>query len=137
METKICSKCKEEKEVCEFNKRNNSKDTLQSWCKICLTEYKKKYYRDNFENSQNYHKKYYKKNVDKITERTKKYREDNREIINEKAKQFYHKNKEAINEKRKQVTVCECGKKYRVDVIARHMKSQKHIKFLEQNNSQS
>jgi len=51
--------------VCEFNKRNNSKDTLQSWCKICLTEYRKKYYRDNFENSKNYHKKYYEKNIDK------------------------------------------------------------------------
>ena len=68
METKICSKCKEEKEVCEFNKRNNSKDTLQSWCKICLTEYRKKYKEDNKEKIKNYHKKYYEKNVDKIIE---------------------------------------------------------------------
>ena len=101
MLTKICSKCTVEKEVCEFNKRNNSKDTLQSWCKICLTEYRKKYYRDNFENSKNYHKKYYEKNIDKITENTKKYREDNKEKIKNYHKDYYINNDDRINERNK------------------------------------
>jgi hypothetical protein len=41
MEKKICSKCKEEKELCEFNKKSVSNKGVQyykSWCKICQSE---------------------------------------------------------------------------------------------------
>lgn len=33
---KVCTKCNIEKESTEFHKRSGSKDSLQSWCKICL-----------------------------------------------------------------------------------------------------
>ena len=33
MEKKVCSKCYEEKEVCEFGKKLTNKDGLQSRCK--------------------------------------------------------------------------------------------------------
>lgn len=36
METKVCSKCGEEKEVGEFFKRNASKDGLTPRCKLCI-----------------------------------------------------------------------------------------------------
>ena len=35
METKVCSKCKVEKQVCEFYKDKQKKDGLTSTCKIC------------------------------------------------------------------------------------------------------
>ena len=37
--TKVCSKCKVEKEVSEFSKSSNTNDLLQSYCKICMNEY--------------------------------------------------------------------------------------------------
>jgi len=43
VETKICSKCKEEKEICEFNKDKTRKDGFENKCKEC----KKKYYEVN------------------------------------------------------------------------------------------
>ena len=41
---KVCSKCKENKSLDEFNKH---KYGLTAWCKICVRERSKKYYNDN------------------------------------------------------------------------------------------
>ena len=41
MEKKVCSKCKEEKELCEFQKRKDSNDGLRSECKSCIKFYHK------------------------------------------------------------------------------------------------
>lgn len=38
MEKKVCSKCKEEKELSEYNKGRNR-------CKLCIKEYNKEYYK--------------------------------------------------------------------------------------------
>jgi 5-methylcytosine-specific restriction endonuclease McrA len=43
MGTKICSRCKKEKDFNEFPKNNRTKSGLQSWCKSCYREYKKEY----------------------------------------------------------------------------------------------
>jgi hypothetical protein len=54
METKICSKCKEEKDVCEFGNRSNSKDGKSSNCKKChnlrSADYQKRNYKECLEN---------------------------------------------------------------------------------------
>lgn len=42
METKICSKCKEEKLLIEFHKDKYTKDGYYNWCKICVRKYKSK-----------------------------------------------------------------------------------------------
>jgi hypothetical protein len=49
METKICSKCKEEKGVCEFGVNNSSKDNLRSSCKQCRKIEGKVYRKNNIE----------------------------------------------------------------------------------------
>lgn len=41
---KSCSKCKEYKPLCDFHKRNNSKDGRRSHCKVCILEYRKYQY---------------------------------------------------------------------------------------------
>jgi len=41
---KICTKCKEEKELINFSKRKDSKDGYKNQCKICFGIIKKKYY---------------------------------------------------------------------------------------------
>ena len=46
METKICTKCKKELPICEFNWRDKSKGTRRSECKYCHTTYMKQIYED-------------------------------------------------------------------------------------------
>jgi hypothetical protein len=76
MERKVCSKCKEEKEVCEFNKDKSRKDGLRSECKSCqkkqrsLTYYLTDEIKERHRERQ---KKYYYNNIDKIQGRQKNY----------------------------------------------------------------
>jgi thiol-disulfide isomerase/thioredoxin len=112
MLTKICSKCNVEKEVCEFNKRNNSKDTLQSWCVSCDKIYKKEYYEKNVgkikENRKNRYinnidkvKEYNENNKEKIIVERQKYYENNKEYFIKKSTEYYNNNTEKIKEQRK------------------------------------
>lgn len=64
MEKKICSKCKEDKEVCEFNKDKNKKDGLSTICREC-----KKISNENYRSN----------NSVKYKEIQKKYRDSNKE----------------------------------------------------------
>jgi hypothetical protein len=73
METKVCSKCKEEKKFCEYSKDKTRKDGLYLNCKECE---KKRF------------KIYREKNVEKLR---KKYREDKQKNPNY-IKEWYQKN---------------------------------------------
>lgn len=105
METKKCSKCGIEKNVCEFHKSKNTKSGYKTICKECrkLVEkpYNEKYRKKNRENiklkndlwlknnpdyMKKYHKEYNLKNREKITQRLKKWREKNREKYLEQLK---------------------------------------------------
>ena len=79
MEKKVCSKCKEEKEVCEFQKSSNRKDGLKSNCKVCTKTSNIKYLsRPGIkERNREQQKKYYYNNIDKTRERRRNY-ENNR-----------------------------------------------------------
>ena len=86
MEKKICSKCKIEKDVVDFNKRKNRKSKYTSQCKLCICENGKKY-RDN--------------NLDLIKSRRKIYYDNNSEDLNKKVREWYEKNSErALQQKR-------------------------------------
>jgi hypothetical protein len=94
MEKKVCSKCKEEKEVCEFGKRKDSKDGLSRECKSCINGYFKKYSQSS--NTKEYKKKYRETNKEKKKESDKKYREENKEKINQKLREWRKSNKEKL-----------------------------------------
>jgi hypothetical protein len=108
METKICTKCKEEKLLCEFGKHPQTRDKLQCRCKKCRSEEKKEHYRKNKSKINKKSKNYYKHNREALLEYQKEYREKNKKILSEKAKErylkspekFYLRNKE-YNEKNK------------------------------------
>lgn len=61
-ETKICSKCGNEKLLVEFSKRKDSKDGYNNQCKLCLSEKRKEWWGNNQEKSENYRKEFRKKN---------------------------------------------------------------------------
>lgn len=76
MEKKICSKCKIEKDVCEFYKSTRNLTSYRTQCKKCMNKY-------SFD--------YKIKNSKKISEKSKQFRLDNPEINKEKCK-IYKKN---------------------------------------------
>ena len=76
---KRCCRCKEEKDLKEFNNDKSAKDGLQYVCRICQNQCQKQYYQRNRENSK---------------ERMKQYQQRNREKINQNKKQRYHRNPE-------------------------------------------
>lgn len=82
MTTKICTKCKKEKEIKEFCKNSQAKDNLSCYCKNCMSE-RIKIWRDN--------------NKDKI----KIYRDNNKEKQKQYRKKYCDKNKEKANNRSK------------------------------------
>jgi len=72
-------------------------------------------------------KEYREQNKEKI----KEYYEDNKEHISERKKEWYQANKEKIEGSRKQKIVCECGSEVTKTNLSRHLKSKKHIAWVE------
>jgi hypothetical protein len=76
------------------------------------------------------HLKEYKK------EYSKEYqsRPEVKEHIKEHKKEYHHKNKDKIKKRKTKKETCECGSIVNHSDIARHRKSQKHIKYMESLN---
>lgn len=58
--TKICTKCKIEKDTFDFYKIKAYKDGYCTWCKDCKIKYNKKYRQNNKEKIKEYRGNYYK-----------------------------------------------------------------------------
>jgi hypothetical protein len=85
------------------------------------------YRKDNKEKN----KIYYKKNKEILIKYQKKYNEDNKDDIIKKKKKYYYDNKEKIKEKYNVRHICVCGSNIRCGEKARHLKSKKHMKYIE------
>lgn len=46
-DTKVCSKCKEEKPLSEFHFKNKEKGKRNAYCRVCTTKYSREHYRRN------------------------------------------------------------------------------------------
>lgn len=109
MDTKICSKCEEEKEISEFYKDKENIDGLRGPCKKCWLKNCKKWTINNLERDKlnkkiwkernpSYGRKYYKSNKDQILKKCKEYRINNIEKVKEAHKRYYHKHKKEFLE---------------------------------------
>ena len=65
MNTKVCSKCKVDKNLSDYYKNKSKKDGLCELCKSCLSAIQKEYYQNNREAVIQRTKKYAAKNRDK------------------------------------------------------------------------
>jgi len=74
LEVKTCTKCGKTKHGDEIS-------VNQSWCKMCVVEYNKKYREENKEMNAEHQKKYREENKEMLAERQKKYYEENKEVI--------------------------------------------------------
>jgi len=83
METKVCSKCKEEKKNCEFGNSKSSDDGLLYCCKKCNNERSKIYRNENYQKTLEQHRKWTAKNPEWVYNRYKKWREGNPDKVKE------------------------------------------------------
>jgi len=111
METKICSKCKEEKDVCDFGLQSSNKDNLKSSCKECRKiegkiyrklnpEKRKETIKNWYNKNPNYNKEYYSSNFVEINKKNKEWYYLNIEKHKENSKKWDELNKEKIKEYR-------------------------------------
>jgi hypothetical protein len=91
MEKKVCTKCKEEKELSEFNKG-------RSECRLCSKEYKKEYYENSKDKIKKGKKEYRENNKDKIKEYDKEYKQNNKDKLKEYDKEYKQNNKDKVKE---------------------------------------
>ena len=98
---KKCTGCGEVKGLECFSKNKNTRDGLQSWCKVCKKgyarkwrnenkEYLKDYYQENKEHLKECNRKYHQENKEYRKECNRKYRQENKEYF----KDYYQENKE-------------------------------------------
>jgi hypothetical protein len=91
-----------------------------------MNEYTKQYQIDNADKIKEYTKQYQIDNADKIKEYNKEYRKENSDKLKEKSKQYRADNDEKLNGKHN----CKCGSIYSNQNELRHMKTKKHINYL-------
>jgi hypothetical protein len=110
MATKVCRKCKKEKDLCDFNKSKERKDGHKIYCKECTRADRRVYRLNHLEKEreqsriharENKNKRYLYavKNKDKTDGYKRKYIENNPQKRKEQCKKYYEKNKEKIKEK--------------------------------------
>jgi len=108
METKVCIKCKVEKEVNQFNKNKSRKDGYHPCCKEC----RKIDYKNNKEKISESRKDYQKQYRENNKEKLKQYRENNKEKLKVFNKNYRENNKEKIKEYKKTNKYKEYNKNY-------------------------
>lgn len=96
MDTKKCTKCNIENEVSFYQKDNQKKDGLTSWCKNCRKIERRRKYLKNKRKETEKIKEYRLKNKDHLQQKAKEYYEKNRRKIEKRRKEYYIKNREKI-----------------------------------------
>ena len=96
-----------------------------------IAEQNKEYKEANKEKIAEQNKEYREVNKEKIAEQNKEYYEQNKERIAEQNKEYREQNKEKIEEKAKVKIVCCCGSEVRKDSMHRHLKTKKHLAWVE------
>lgn len=90
---KICTKCKEEKELEDFPKHSQTKDGHLNQCKSCRSKYTKQHYKDNKKQYQKNHKQWCKDNKEYCKEYKKQYAKDKEAYLKEYRATWYQEKK--------------------------------------------
>ena len=78
---------------------------------------------------------YYSTNKEKLLEQAKQYRENNKDQKHKRDKEYRENNKDIIRDKEKQPFHCLCGCVVQLTEKARHQKTAKHHRLLNQNSA--
>ena len=96
MEKKICSKCKVEKDVCEFYTNPKNKLEYRGSCKTCMKQTQKNYSKNNRDKRNSIQKIWRENNIEKVNDYRKKYYEINPEKFKLISKIYRDNNPEKI-----------------------------------------
>ena len=98
METKVCAKCKEEKELSEFNKSRRHKTGHKSRCRLCSHQHNKKWYSENkhIERARKQERAKIPEVREKSRIRAKAYRDKNQEKIRIYHQEYYLANRDRL-----------------------------------------
>ena len=77
-------------------------------------------------------KEHYEDNKEEIAKKAKKYRKENKKTLAKKKKEYYENNIDKIKEIKKIRIICECGQDIAKAKKSRHIKSEKHIRLMEE-----
>lgn len=94
MEKKVCSKCKVEKDVCEFGNSKVSKDGLLYCCKECNNLRGKKYAKENYEKVLDTQKRWRRENPEWVKKVNRKNYTNNLEYNKKRVKDWFKNNPE-------------------------------------------
>lgn len=95
---KTCTKCRQLKELTEFNRGAPSKDGYRSLCKVCHREYSRKYYEEHKEQCLEVVKDYRFKNRAEVLQKQHEWYERNCESVKKKAKEWAENNPIKVTE---------------------------------------
>jgi len=123
----------------ELGKREGELTKGKAKLNLCIAGRSgREWQKDNVEKCRNTSRRFYYNNLEKERERARnvyeKYKHLHREKRNEKQKQIYQDNKEKYNAISAQKITCECGTIVRKGDIAKHKRTGKHIKLMENKN---
>ena len=96
MKKKICSKCGEEKDICEFGVKKNNKDGIMSYCKLCKKHINSIWKKNNSELAKKIDSEWRKNNLEYRKKYMKNYRTENKTNITIYNNQ-YEKNRKKID----------------------------------------
>jgi hypothetical protein len=127
-----------------YTTEEEKKEQIAKWHQDNIEERKEqkaKNYQDNIEERKEQNAKWYQDNIEERKEQMAKYYQDNIEEIKEKKAKYYEDNIEKIAKYRednrdeilkhnKQKHNCECGGKYTTNGKLQHLNTNKHKKFL-------
>lgn len=91
IKSRICTKCKLEKLLSEFNNDKKGKYGKRSLCKKCESQKRKKYYQKYAEERKAYRKQYYQENKETENRQSEKYRKSHLEKFREYDKKYRNK----------------------------------------------
>ena len=116
---KICKCCKKELDASEFVRNRRENDGLNTWCKSCCREYKKRHYQKNKVRIAEKAKSYRQENRDMLLQKKRAYNKKHRDRNRKRCQEYYQRNREQLklwmadyNQKNADV-VKERTKKYR------------------------
>lgn len=102
METKICTKCGEAKELDLFYADKSKKDGKRNQCKECRREYDRKRRLENPEKAREDARKWRLENLEKYSENKRKWRLENSEKLRELKRKWRLENLETVSEKERE-----------------------------------
>ena len=102
MKIKICTKCKIEKNINEFNKCSRNRDGRDYVCADCKAEGKREYYTENVERERKKRRDYGIKHKIERAEYGKQYKEKNRKRIRLDCRNYYYLKTHGISLKQKE-----------------------------------